>query len=729
MNSYFDMENSANNRTGGDIDSILNLIGQRYIAQNPALPFVFRAFNQKGILCDADGRYNINLNERFITSKIGQISYAMAKVWCDTEKTIDLSLSCYGPVSIYLNGIKIFRSSFHIENNHKHKATVKTNLKIGWNTIIIKCKKTASGFGCIFGSGSSKWLTFNAFTPFKERNGEFGWIYSEVLDEDIYKEDNLPQYNISEVETGIRWYPERQSLSDRNDSHELSEIFGREINRIAFAWSKINVPVSDKGSYAFEGTNNCKIEIWINNEICYTCEKSGKFNFSIDLKPGKHDIVVKSYSIQEGNWNFSIKEVSEKSGCTFCLPYPVKGARGAWLYLGTFSPEYDIQDVGYIQNMYTLFENDEGGTYWRTDEADVWVRPFLENELFGRWNYPLGVTLFGLLQAGRHLNRKDIVDYAVKHVTECTKLYKYAIWEKSRYGYSGIDAQIVEVSSLDDCGSFGLTMLETYKETSEPSIPYIADVIADYMKNKQERREDGAFFRLEEGGLNDYTMWIDDLYMSTPFLSRYYKLTGKLEYIEDAAKQFLLFKKYLFMPEYKIMSHVYDFKYNTPTYIPWGRGNGWVLFSLSEVLEYLPENHKLRPELLAFFNTLSEGYLALQGENGLWHQVLTDKDSYEESSCTAMFTYAFARGVRFGWLKEKEKYSEAVIKAWEALSNITIDKFGNVHGVCMGSPYSFDEDYYKNELLWITNDTHGTGIVMLAGVEARNLMEWVKGNI
>jgi len=67
-------------------------------------------------------------------------------------------------------------------------------------------------------------------------------------------------------------------------------------------------------------------------------------------------------------------------------------------------------------------------------------------------------------------------------------------------------------------------------------------------------------------------MWIDDLYMSTPFLARYYKLTGQPEYIDDAARQFLLFKKYLFMPEYKIMSHIYDFGYNLPTGIPWGRG-------------------------------------------------------------------------------------------------------------------------------------------------------------
>lgn len=62
------------------------------------------------------------------------------------------------------------------------------------------------------------------------------------------------------------------------------------------------------------------------------------------------------------------------------------------------------------------------------------------------------------------------------------------------------------------------------------------------------------------------------------------------------------------------MSHVYDFGIDKPTKIAWGRGNGWVIFSLSELLAVLPDDHAQRGELLQFFNELSEGYLRLQGE-------------------------------------------------------------------------------------------------------------------
>ncbi|MNI64979.1 Unsaturated rhamnogalacturonyl hydrolase YteR [compost metagenome] len=169
------------------------------------------------------------------------------------------------------------------------------------------------------------------------------------------------------------------------------------------------------------------------------------------------------------------------------------------------------------------------------------------------------------------------------------------------------------------------------------------------------------------------------------------------------------------------MSHVYDLTLDKPTKVDWGRGNGWVLFSLSELLAVLPDNHSNRSELIQFFRELCAGYLKLQGRNGLWHQVLTDSESYEETSCSSMFLYAFARGVRFGWLENPTIYIDSVQRGWKGLTHETIDRFGNVYGVCRGSGYSFNADYYKHDLLWLLNDTHGIGIVLLAGIEALQL--------
>jgi rhamnogalacturonyl hydrolase YesR len=87
-----------------------------------------------------------------------------------------------------------------------------------------------------------------------------------------------------------------------------------------------------------------------------------------------------------------------------------------------------------------------------------------------------------------------------------------------------------------------------------------------------------------------------------------------------------------------------------------------------------------------------------------------------------MFISAFCRGLRFGWFSGDGAPSRAAAeKAWRALEEHSIDKDGNVWGVCRGSEFSFNPRYYAEHLLPRLNDTHGIGIVLLAGVELLKL--------
>ena len=147
------------------------------------------------------------------------------------------------------------------------------------------------------------------------------------------------------------------------------------------------------------------------------------------------------------------------------------------------------------------------------------------------------------------------------------------------------------------------------------------------------------------------------------------------------------------------------------------------LFSLSELLEVMPEGHKKRGALLDLYLDLCKGYLSLQDEKGFWHQVLTDRGSYEEVSCTAMFTYAFSKGLRLNWFPDPEKYFAAAQKGWQAISSYGVDRAGNVWAVCKGSGFSFTKEYYADELYWVVNDNHGVGIVLLAAGEFLRLIE------
>ena len=206
--------------------------------------------------------------------------------------------------------------------------------------------------------------------------------------------------------------------------------------------------------------------------------------------------------------------------------------------------------------------------------------------------------------------------------------------------------------------------------------------------------------------------------MSGPFLCRYSELTGSMEGMNACANQLLQYKDLLFMPDKQIMSHMRCLRNGKSNRIPWSRGNGWVLFTLSELLQKLPVGHEKRPALLLFFRELSAGYMKLRDASGLWHQILDEPGTYLESSATAMFICAFSRGLRNGWydVAVLDEVRSAVERAWKGLCEQAIDRDGNLYGVCRGSGFSFSRAYYRT-LMWNFNDTHGIGIVMLAGVE------------
>lgn len=701
MTAFFPKHKSAAARLGTEnVEGILSLIAGRYIGENPPLPYVYRVFNSKGIRQRPDGRYDINLKERLPEAEYGQFAYACGLVHSDDAKVMELSVSCYGPTMLWVNGEMTYKSSIAEEVNVSVAKTVHIRLNSGINTLLLRFRHAPSGFGCLIGSARSKWSPLDVLSPFQEREGQSGWIYSEANGLDCRSGDDIiPDPCGKETESPLVWHPKAAVY--------------QEPGKYTLHWTRLRQPRTGSGNVRFQGMASAETQLFVDGERVWE-GSGGELRAAATLAYGDHTVVVLSAG------TFSLEAVCGEAALNWVCPYPVQGYEGAWLCLGGFDqlPAGIALEQPSIEKLYG---NGPEPRYWRAGATDNWVRPYIENRLFGRWNYPVGVTLYGLLQAGRFLGREDIAAYAGKHIQNCVNLYPYAAWSVEQYGYPSVNHQLMEMNMLDDCGSCGSAMLEAGTAAHAVGLTPVADTIADYIMNRQERQHDGAFYRRQEGYFMENTLWADDLYMSVPFLIRYAKLRSRPDCLDEAVRQFRLFRRYLFMPDVKLMSHVYDFKYDTPTYVPWGRGNGWVLFSLSELLTELPKTHPSYKEILSFYLELSHGALNVQGENGLWHQVLTEADSYEETSCTAMFVYAYARGLLLGLYPQPEPYEQAVERGWQALAGCSVDHQGNVYGVCIGSRYSFSSDYYKHELPWGLNDTHGIGIVLLAGVEAARL--------
>ena len=714
MGYYFDDSQSINAYEGTDPQAIISSLAYRYMGQNLKHGLYYRAYTNNGIVRTTDYRYLVDFNNIFPDSKDKECVWAFTKFYSAGKSSFGWDINCFGPMVVYVNGEVAYKSDIFKERYSETSTRVFMDVEEGWNDIRIQFKKTKAGFGGQFGTWIGKWDMYTLM-PTKERDGQEGFVFTELVPDDY-----VPEFEIgmSEMDFDKKLYPVINWSDDEMKKGQLTRMFGTPNGQYAVGYTKVFADDINNTTHKFTLDTKGETVVYINKKEVFKT-KGGKETFDATLPLGTYDVYVKC--ICDGNdWGYTL----ECDTVEFESAARVKGTDDVWMYIGTFVNDFEFPFDTASDMLHIV---GEPATYWRLDAPDTFVRPYNENTLFGRWNYPLGVTMYGLLHTAIAIGSEDIKNYIKDHVQLCIDTLEYALWDKEQYGgATSIHNLLTSIDSLDDCGSFASMMLEVNKYLGLRDIKKVADYVGDYIYNHQSRLEDGTFFRKEMmHHFHNMTMWADDLYMSVPFLVRYSQFTGDQKYLDDAANQFFGFKKRLFMPEEKIMSHVYDFKYDSKTNVPWGRGNGWVVFSMTELLEVLPEDHPKRNDLIEFLNTLCEGYLALQDDEGMWHQVLNDHESYPETSCTSMFIYAFSRGIRFGWLKSPEKYVKAIYKAWKGISKTSVDSNGNVYGVCRGSEFSFIADYYKYELGWNLNDTHGTGIVMLAGIEVIRLNKFL----
>jgi len=706
-------------QAGMQVEKTLDAIMRRYRGQNPPNAPSFRPYAREGIVRGKDYRYEADFAACFPHAVNGDYVYAWARIWSDSRSELRFDLSVHCPTVLYLNQQSFFRSTICEERYPDERQRLCLPLEEGWNHLVLRFKKTCAGFGGVFGTWLGK-ASYYFLMPTEGRVGQEGWIFSQPQATEL---PLIPGRNVAEVDTGVTWFPHSRWTTAQQAMGQCRRIFGLVREATAVGWTRGAFLQPGDGEYGLSGRSFGPIRVTIAGRVVFTMPEAGAISAKVRVPFGCHDLLVRA-GCGEREWGFELALRDAVGPVAFSSPCQLQGASLPWIYVGPLAAD-QADALVRLHDLNKLVRGIDGDTYWRLDAPNMWVRPYNDNLHYGRWNYPLGVTLYGLLHSAQLIGSAETQRYVVDHMRFCSEIFDYAMWDRKQYGgATNVHHLLTSIDSLDDCGSFGSSLLEVMKFFDIPGGRAIADYVAGYITNKQVRLPDGTFFRKHLMHVfHEDTLWADDLYMSVPFLCRYYQLTGEARYVDDAARQCIGFRKLLYLPDKKLMSHVYDFSRGMATGIAWGRGNGWVLFSISELLAVLPADHALRDSVLGMYRDLCAGCLAQQDAEGMWHQVLDEHDSYPETSCTSMFAYAFARGVRYGWFAEPEPYLRAVFRAWEAINRISVDRLGNVHGVCRGSEFSFTSDYYKNDLLWRLNDTHGIGIVLLAGVEVLRLTQ------
>ena len=165
--------------------------------------------------------------------------------------------------------------------------------------------------------------------------------------------------------------------------------------------------------------------------------------------------------------------------------------------------------------------------------------------------------------------------------------------------------------------------------------------------------------------------WCDALFMAPPVYAKLYMLTGEKKYIKFMNREYKATYDYLFDKEENLFYRdwrYFDKREANGKKVFWGRGNGWVLGGLVEILKELPRKDKNRKFYEELFVKLATRIAGLQHPDGFWHASLLDPASYPspETSCTTFIVYSIAYGINEGLL-DKVTYLPVMIKGWKAL--------------------------------------------------------------
>ena len=258
--------------------------------------------------------------------------------------------------------------------------------------------------------------------------------------------------------------------------------------------------------------------------------------------------------------------------------------------------------------------------------------------------------------------------------------------------------------------------------------------------------------RTSEGGFwhkkrYPHQMWLDGLYMASPFLAQYAGLFEEPALFDDVANQIILMDRHGYDPGSGLFWHAWDEAHAQSWADPktgyspnfWTRAIGWYGMAMVDTLDYFPVNQPQIDEIVNILKRLADGAVKWQDpQSGVWWQLTAlgdQQENYLEASGSAMLVYTLAKGVNKGYLP-REKYLPAILKGYAGLLNTFVkenpDGTIRLTRICQGAglgytmadgrtPRDGSVKYYVSEPI-VDNDPKGTGPFVLAGIEVQKLL-------
>ncbi len=352
-----------------------------------------------------------------------------------------------------------------------------------------------------------------------------------------------------------------------------------------------------------------------------------------------------------------------------------------------------------------------------TDYSKIDKNSIVNQGVFSITNYMWGVTYSAMLYAAEITGDSCYTKYVAERfnfLDEVAPWFEKVLPEDNEKADPQM-RQLLRPEALDDAGAMCSAMIKAKMKNVDFDGQKMIDRYFNFVMNKEYRLNDGTFARNRP---QKNTIWLDDMFMGIPVIANMGKLTGNKKYYDEAIKQVLQFADRMFVPEKGLYRHGWVEAMNPHPAFHWGRANGWALLTKVEVLDAIPEGYPGRDKVLALLQAHIAGLCKYQSGDGFWHQLIDRNDSYEETSCTAIYVYCMAHAINEGWI-DALAYGAQVQLGWHAVTT-KVNAKGEVEGTCVGTGMGFDPAFYYYRPV-NKHAGHGYGPVIFAAAEMYRL--------
>lgn len=277
-----------------------------------------------------------------------------------------------------------------------------------------------------------------------------------------------------------------------------------------------------------------------------------------------------------------------------------------------------------------------------------------------------------------------------------------------------------EIVTSDTCAPAALAVVVQRDTGPDPAMQAVVDDALTYLYEESARSPEGGlshFGTIESLGVQ---LWADSLFMFGNVLNGYGEYASDETALDAWAEQFVVFAD-LMQDDTGLFRHaVYTF-YEQDDDVYWARANGWILGAAFDHLRIRRDRSEAQDDVLEGARALADAVIALQDESGLWPTVINRGDeTYLETSASALFAWALARGWRYGWLDDD--VLPVIDRTIRGLEEVVVDDADGVPVVTgISVPTSVGTFAYYAALPVDDDISYGVGAVLLALIETSGL--------